>query len=70
RLDARHGSFDAIPALLQGTNMRRLTLQEAFWDASGALRGRGDLKMDPGPATELREDGVVAAAAEASSVFT
>jgi hypothetical protein len=40
KLSANHTDFEAIPTLLEGKSMRKLTLQKARWTRTGELVGR------------------------------
>jgi hypothetical protein len=53
KLSANHATFDAIPSLLEGRNMRKLTLQKTRWTTTGELVGR--TVMDAERATVLWE---------------
>ncbi|PVF91776.1 hypothetical protein CPB86DRAFT_878317 [Serendipita vermifera] len=55
KLGAQFTSFNVIPSLLQGVNMRHLTLRRTRWTASGMLRGKSQQMMDPATAAELWE---------------
>ncbi|PVF98432.1 hypothetical protein CPB86DRAFT_873434 [Serendipita vermifera] len=54
KLGAQLTSFDVIPSLLQGANMRQLTLRRTRWTASGKLRGKSQV-IDAATAAELWE---------------
>ncbi|PVF98429.1 hypothetical protein CPB86DRAFT_825792 [Serendipita vermifera] len=57
KLNARHGNFDALPSLVQGSNMRQLILQDTRWTVSGELvRGLYETKLDTEKAADLWEN--------------
>jgi hypothetical protein len=47
-LSAQHETFDAIPSLLEGKNMRKLTLRNAHWTTTGRLVGRTVIDAEKG----------------------
>ncbi|PVF98425.1 hypothetical protein CPB86DRAFT_784870 [Serendipita vermifera] len=56
KFDAQPESFDPLPSFMDGINMRRITLEYAFWTGSGELQGRVDtMKIDARRAAELFE---------------
>jgi hypothetical protein len=48
KLSAQHETFDAIPSLLEGKNMQKLTLQNAHWTTTGELMGRTVMDAERG----------------------
>ncbi|PVF98427.1 hypothetical protein CPB86DRAFT_814798 [Serendipita vermifera] len=56
KLNAQHENFDALPSLVEGSNMRQISLQSTRWTASGELMARiFAVKMDAEKATKLWE---------------
>lgn len=56
KLNVQLASFDALPSLLDGIDMRRLTLQRARWVATGELVGRTKtMKIDAEQSGQLWE---------------